>query len=70
MKCSTNLSDDECVNVLKGMYPPLFHFLSAFGIYVCRFFKNQKWVYVVIDDTLPVINGKKSINYVISIFLC
>lgn len=34
------------------MYPPIFHNLSQYGIYIMRFFKNFKWRYVMIDDKL------------------
>lgn len=37
----------------KGVYPPLFHCYRRKGLYVFRFFKNFKWIYVVVDDRLP-----------------
>lgn len=36
-----------------GVYPYIFHQFSKYGIYVLRFFKNMKWVYVLIDDQIP-----------------
>ena len=38
----------------KGVYPPIFHRFRLRGIYVLRFFKNFQWVYVIVDDRLPV----------------
>lgn len=40
----------------QGIYPPMFHYLRQFGIYVFRFFKDYKWRYVIIDDFLPAKN--------------
>ena len=37
----------------SGVYPPLFHYLRKYGMYVFRFFKECKWVYVIIDDRIP-----------------
>lgn len=35
------------------MYPPIFHFLRDFGIYVFSFYKDCEWLYVIVDDFLP-----------------
>lgn len=35
-----------------GVYPPVFHFLSKYHIYVFRFFKDFAWRYVLIDDKI------------------
>lgn len=40
--------------MMTGVYPPCFHFLAKYGIYVMRFFKNFGWKYVVIDDRMCV----------------
>jgi calpain, invertebrate len=37
-----------------GVYPPIFHRFRLRGIYVLRFFKNFRWIYVIVDDRLPV----------------
>ena len=37
----------------QGVWPPVFHFLSLYGIYVFKFYKNHRWVYVMVDDLLP-----------------
>lgn len=37
-----------------GVYPPIFHRYRMRGIYVLRFFKNFEWIYVIIDDRIPV----------------
>jgi len=39
--------------LLKGVYPPIFHPLSRYGLYVLRFYKNCSWRYVIIDDRIP-----------------
>lgn len=38
----------------KGVYPPIFHKFRTIGLYVLRFFKNFKWVYVLVDERIPV----------------
>ena len=52
-----NLSDKQVDELTKGVYPKIFHFLDKFGIYIFRFFKDQKWLYVLIDDKLPCFAG-------------
>lgn len=42
----------------RGVYPPIFHIYRKKGMYVFRFFKNFKWVYVLIDDRLPTKDGE------------
>lgn len=44
----------------QGIYPPMFHYLRQYGIYVFRFFKNYDWKYVIIDDFLPATNYRSS----------
>jgi len=39
--------------MLEGVYPPMFHYLRKYGMYVMRFFKNYSWRYVIIDDRIP-----------------
>lgn len=47
--------DKEIASALsKGVYPPIFHRFRFRGLYVIRFFKNFQWVYVIVDDRLPV----------------
>jgi hypothetical protein len=38
----------------NGVYPPIFHKFRTRGLYVLRFFKNMEWIYVMIDDRLPI----------------
>ena len=38
----------------KGVYPPIFHRYSKIGLYVIRFYKNFKWIYVIVDDRVIV----------------
>lgn len=49
--------------MIKGTYPPLFHYLCETGIYVIRFFKQSQWLYVIIDDTLPVLKEQGTVVY-------
>lgn len=52
--------DKELASSLSmGVYPPIFHRFRLQGIYVLRFFKNFEWVYVIIDDRIPVRKDKK-----------
>ena len=37
-----------------GIHPKMFHYFTKFGIYVFKFFKKFKPVYVVVDDLFPV----------------
>lgn len=37
-----------------GVWPPIFHRYRSKGIYVIRIFKNFQWVYVIIDERIPV----------------
>jgi hypothetical protein len=47
--------DKEIASLLSsGVYPPIFHKYRQIGLYVLRFFKNFSWVYVVIDERIPV----------------
>jgi len=40
----------------KGVYPGIFHLYRAKGIYVFRFFKDFRWIYVIIDDRIPCVD--------------
>lgn len=52
--------DKELATLLSnGVYPPIFHKFRAIGLYVIRFFKNFKWIYVIIDDRIPVMKTTK-----------
>lgn len=52
---SDMIVDKEIATLLSnGVYPPIFHRFRNRGIYVIRLFKNFKWIYVVIDDRIPV----------------
>lgn len=47
--------DKELVKKLSsGVYPPIFHKFRSIGLYVIRFFKNCQWVYVIVDERIPV----------------
>ena len=47
----------------SGIHPPLFHAFRKHGIFVFRFFKSQSWVYVIVDDMIPVDSKTKSLVY-------
>ena len=51
-----NIDNKEAMGMTTGVYPPMFHYLRKYGMYVFRFFKNFRWVYVIIDDKLPCYN--------------
>ena len=38
----------------KGVFPPIFHKYRAKGLYVLRIFKNFNWIYVIVDERIPV----------------
>lgn len=38
----------------KGVFPPIFHKFRTRGIYCLRFFKNFDWIYVIVDERIPV----------------
>lgn len=47
--------DKEIASILsKGVYPPIFHKYRKIGLYVIRIFKNFQWIYVLIDERIPV----------------
>lgn len=47
--------DKEIASILsKGVYPPIFHRFRQKGLYVIRIFKNFNWIYVIIDERIPI----------------
>ena len=42
------------VSLSRGIFPPIFHKFRSRGIFVLRYFKNFEWVYVILDERLPV----------------
>lgn len=52
-----SIDDAEVKAMSTGIWPPMFHHFSKFGIYVLRFFKEFGWKYVIIDDRLPCKDG-------------
>jgi hypothetical protein len=52
-------SDEDVKNMISGVYPQIFHAYAKYGIYVFRFFKDNKWVYVLTDDYLPCLSNDK-----------
>jgi hypothetical protein len=53
---TANLSRD----IASGIHPPIFEGFRKFGIYVFKYFKNYKPIYVVVDDLIPVQIGNTS----------
>ena len=57
--CHYNFFDEADIDESKvetlslGVYPPLFHSYRKLGIFCFRFFKNAKWIYVIVDGRLP-----------------
>ena len=47
------IDNKEAKAMTSGVYPPMFHYLRKYGMYVFRFFKDQGWRYVIVDDRLP-----------------
>jgi calpain, invertebrate len=56
------VNQEIAMNFSNGVYPSIFHVYRMKGIFVFRFFKNFKWLYVIVDDRIPTIedNGVKS----------
>jgi hypothetical protein len=47
--------DKEIASLLSnGVYPPIFHKFRSIGLYVIRIFVNFTWIYVLIDERIPV----------------
>ena len=47
--------DKDIASILsKGVYPPIFHKFRKIGLYVIRIFKNFTWIYVIVDERIPV----------------
>lgn len=47
--------DKEIATILSnGVYPPIFHRFRSKGLFVIRIFKNFKWIYVIIDERIPI----------------
>lgn len=47
--------DAEIANKLcQGVYPFIFQKFSQIGLYILRFYKNYQWIYVLVDQRIPV----------------
>jgi len=49
------VNKEFAMNCSNGVYPSIFHVYRIKGIFVFRFFKNFKWLYVIVDDRIPTI---------------
>ena len=47
----------------SGIYPPIFHKFRLRGLYIFRFFKNMEWIYILVDDRLPMDKKTKSVIF-------
>jgi len=55
--------DKEIATLLcNGVYPPIFHKFRTKGLFVLRIFKNFKWIYIVIDERVPVYNKEEELG--------
>lgn len=51
--------DKEIASLMSnGIYPPVFHKFRMRGLYILRIFKNMNWIYILIDDRVPVDKNK------------
>ena len=57
------IDDMEAKQMINGVYPPMFHNLAKYGIYVMKFFKDGKYRFVVIDDRIVVRKDTDEIIY-------
>jgi hypothetical protein len=47
--------DKEIATLLSnGVYPPIFHRYRSRGLFILRIYKNFNWIYVIIDERIPV----------------
>ena len=60
---SSEITDEIATQMSKGVYPPLFHTYRKKGIFVFKFFKNQRWRYVLVDMRLPCYRSNNSLVF-------
>lgn len=46
--------DKFAENFTFGIFPQMFRYFNRYGLYVFKFFKQFKPVYIVVDDLFPV----------------
>ena len=61
------VSDEVATRLLRGVHPSLFHFLRRYGLYIFKFFKNCKWVYVITDDYIPTDDNNPESNGIFAV---
>jgi hypothetical protein len=56
MEYDKDMIVDKEIAVLlcNGLYPPIFHKYRTKGLFCLRIFKNFNWIYVIIDERVPV----------------
>jgi hypothetical protein len=57
------ISNDALKLIQTGIFPPIFHGFRHKKIFCFKFFKNNNWVWVIIDDKLPVQKQQKRLIY-------
>jgi hypothetical protein len=51
----TMIVDKDIATLLSnGVYPPIFHRYRSNGLFVIRIFKDMSWIYVIIDERIPI----------------
>lgn len=59
------INEDNALGISKGVYPPIFHSFAKKGLYVLKFFINNAWRWVIIDERLPMfVNEDERPQYV------
>ncbi|CAG9315691.1 unnamed protein product [Blepharisma stoltei] len=58
------ITAENALGVSKGVYPPIFHCFAKKGLYVLRFFINDAWRWVIIDERVPMYTGGDRPQYV------
>lgn len=57
------ITDKELLMLSTGIYPPLFHGFRHKKIFCFKFFKENKWYWVIIDDKLPCLKNQKKLIF-------
>ena len=47
------VKSEDLAPLFHGVYPLAFHSFAQFGIYVFKFFVQNKWIYVLVDNKIP-----------------
>lgn len=47
--------------MFTGVYPKAFHYFAKYGVYVFRYFIENRFVYVLVDNYIPTMTSKEII---------